>query len=376
MSPAPSGHHPKGDDTVTISRTSRMTPPTPRAVRVAALATSILLLLTACTTGGNAVSPASLTGGDPSGPVTTPAAAATYSTAPCPNPMYAAAPVLDLGPDFQCGYLTVPESRAQPNGQSIRIAVARVNAAAPNSKPDPLVYLTGGPGGSGLLSAVQRVRAGWNTDRDVIFLDQRGTWKSEPHLACPEIDAFLAEWPVLDTAAPATAVKSADASAACRQRLVTEGWTPSDYNTTENSADIADLRIAMGIDEWNLYGVSYGTNLALQVLRDHPAGIRSVVLDSVVAPQFTMDRFGHGRRTVSARCSPPARRRNPASKDIPIWRMTSRSWSTTSRLGLARFVPRTQRRRTASMSSSTDTSWQIWLSSPACDPVHSPRPLR
>ncbi|HEV7421094.1 MAG TPA: hypothetical protein VGO30_14780 [Mycobacterium sp.] len=37
----------------------------------------------------------------------------------------------------------------------------------------------------------------------------------------------------------------------------------------------------LGIREWNYYGVSYGSDLALQLLRDHPDGSRSVVADSV-----------------------------------------------------------------------------------------------
>ncbi|MDT2003786.1 alpha/beta hydrolase [Rhodococcus opacus] len=48
---------------------------------------------------------------------------------------------------------------------------------------------------------------------------------------------------------------------------------------------MADLRVALGLDEWNVYGVSYGSDLALTVLRDHPDGVRSVVLDSVVPTQ-------------------------------------------------------------------------------------------
>src|SRR5439155_25033413 len=59
----------------------------------------------------------------------------------------------------------------------------------------------------------------------------------------------------------------------------------SAYNSTENAADIADLRVALGIGEWNVYGISYGTSLALQLLHDHPEGIRSMVLDSVLPPQ-------------------------------------------------------------------------------------------
>ena len=76
---------------------------------------------------------------------------------------------------------------------------------------------------------------------------------------------------------PATAA----AIKACRDRLAATGVDLAAYNSTENAADIADLRVALGIDSWNVYGVSYGSKLALIVLRNHPQGIRSVVLDSV-----------------------------------------------------------------------------------------------
>lgn len=232
------------------------------------------------TTGSTASASAQSTGASGSAGAT-----ASYTPADCPNPIYPAVPALDLGPDFECGYLTVPQNRQEPDGTTIQLAVARIKATSPTPAPDPIVYLTGGPGGSALLGAVQRVEAGWNADREVIFFDQRGTWKSDPLLACPEVDAFMAEWVGLNTADPATAEKSGQAVRACRDRVVAEGWDPADYNTTENAADIADLRTALGIEEWNLYGVSYGTDLALQTLRDHPEGIRSVVLDSVVPPQ-------------------------------------------------------------------------------------------
>ena len=58
------------------------------------------------------------------------------------------------------------------------------------------------------------------------------------------------------------------------------------YDTAENAADIADLRVALGIDEWNVYGASYGSKLALVELRDHPEGIRSMVIDSVSPPNI------------------------------------------------------------------------------------------
>ena len=69
-----------------------------------------------------------------------------------PEPIYPGVPAIDLGPEFDCGYLTVPQNREQPKGKKIRIAVARIKATSANPAPDPIVYLAGGPGGSGLLS--------------------------------------------------------------------------------------------------------------------------------------------------------------------------------------------------------------------------------
>jgi pimeloyl-ACP methyl ester carboxylesterase len=74
------------------------------------------------------------------------------------------------------------------------------------------------------------------------------------------------------------------ATKACHDRLVGQGIDLSAYNTGENSADFADLRKVMGIAEWNVYGLSYGTDLALSLMRDHPEGIRSVIIDSVQPP--------------------------------------------------------------------------------------------
>jgi pimeloyl-ACP methyl ester carboxylesterase len=208
-------------------------------------------------------------------------AAASYAPAPCPNPIYGTG--YDLGPAYTCGYLTVPENRTRPHSRTIRLAVATRKATAPNPKPDPIVFLTGGPGGSGLGEGPSITKE-WHPDRDVIFLDQRGALKSDPFLSCPEIDTFMESTVSLSWSAPETAKQSAAAVRTCRDRLARAGADLAAYNTTESASDVADLRIAMGIDRWNIYGVSYGTDLALQVLRDHPEGIRSVVIDAVLPP--------------------------------------------------------------------------------------------
>ncbi|MFF5019833.1 alpha/beta fold hydrolase [Streptomyces sp. NPDC001165] len=218
----------------------------------------------------------------------TPAGRASYAPAACSQPILPGVP--PLGPKFSCGYLTVPENRAEPGGRTIRIAVARLKAAAARPEPDPVVWLTGGPGGSGLLDAyiVTRLKPAINADRDVIFVDQRGTGRSEPHLSCPEIDAANRQAVTRVSTDPENTREGIEATRACRARLAGMGYDLSAYNTTENAADIADLRTALGIREWNVYGVSYGSDLALQLLRDHPQGIRSVVLDSVVTPHLNL----------------------------------------------------------------------------------------
>jgi pimeloyl-ACP methyl ester carboxylesterase len=102
------------------------------------------------------------------------------------------------------------------------------------------------------------------------------------------MDDFTARAVELVFQAPSTAELDLAAVAACRKRLAPTGFDFVAYNSHENAADIADLRVKLGIDQWNVYDVSYGTDLAQQLLRDHAEGIRSVVLDSVVPPSVNI----------------------------------------------------------------------------------------
>jgi pimeloyl-ACP methyl ester carboxylesterase len=218
--------------------------------------------------------------------VVSPAAAAQaryeprFESAPCP-PIPFPLPALE---NARCGFLVVPENRSQPEGRKIRLAVAIVPAVAQQPAPDPLVHLTGGPGGIAILEAQALVDAGFNRDRDLILMDQRGTLFSEPALTCEVIDRFNRLQVALPLDARSTRRKHVAATRRCRRQLVARGIDIAAYNTTENAADFADLRRALGYDRWNVFGVSYGTDLALTILRDHPEGIRSVILDSTVPP--------------------------------------------------------------------------------------------
>ncbi|HEX3737865.1 MAG TPA: hypothetical protein VHV53_10010, partial [Solirubrobacterales bacterium] len=151
-----------------------------------------------------------------------------------------------------CGYLVVPEDRAHPDGRTIRNAVAILPARSKNPKPDPVVFMTGGPGAAAILDIPFLVDAGINRNRELIVMAQRGTLYDKPDLYCPELDHFYARQVSMVFDSPSTGAKQAAAARACHDRLVERGTEPAAYNTTENAADFADLRQALGIKEWNV----------------------------------------------------------------------------------------------------------------------------
>lgn len=250
--------------------------------RSVAVAVSLVLVgaLAACT-GTPATSPTTAGGAGTGGT----GAAASFAERPCWNPNYPGVPATNLGPEFRCGELTVPENRAKPSGKTIKVGVAIAKAVSSTPQKEPLLYLNGGPGGTSIVSANAWVKAGLNADRDVVFVDQRGTYHADPALVCPDLDTFLNGLPTLAFFDPTTKSGAEAAVKGCRDKYADAGWDLSAYNTRESAADLADLRVALGIPSWNVYGVSYGTYLALELVRDHPQGIRSVVLDSVVPAQ-------------------------------------------------------------------------------------------
>jgi pimeloyl-ACP methyl ester carboxylesterase len=204
-----------------------------------------------------------------------------FEPAPCPD-----LPEPVALPTARCGFLVVPENRSRPEGRTIRLAVAIVPAVSAQPAADPIVHLTGGPGGIAIFEGRLLVDAGFNRDRDLILMDQRGTFLSEPALTCEVIDRFNRREVALPLDARSTRRRHVAATRKCRRQLVARGIDIAAYNTTENAADFADLRRALGYDRWNMFGVSYGTYLALTIMRDHPEGLRSVILDSTVPPSI------------------------------------------------------------------------------------------
>lgn len=173
---------------------------------------------------------------------------------------------------IRCGYLEVQEDRTDEESAMIALAVAIIPSLSDNPQADPILYLSGGPGDSALADPDSWLESSLRDEREIILLDQRGTGFSEPNLNCVELERQEEDQ------------STAEAAEACQKRLEEDGINLAAYNSAASAADVHELRLALGYEEWNLLGISYGTRLALTVMRDFPTGIRSVVLDSVYPP--------------------------------------------------------------------------------------------
>src|SRR5882672_4192056 len=179
----------------------------------------------------------------------------------------------------RCSTLEVPEDPAAPDGAKVEIFVARIAAQSATPRPDPLLLIAGGPG-QGTVDMYLQLRGAFEPvrrERDLILVDQRGTGRSAGGFGCSVPDDLA-----LDTAGPE---RLQSFIAACLGELEHD---PRLYTTSVAVQDLERVRAALGIEQWNLYGVSYGTRVAQHYLRRFPERARAVVLDGVVPPELAL----------------------------------------------------------------------------------------
>jgi pimeloyl-ACP methyl ester carboxylesterase len=194
------------------------------------------------------------------------------------------------GYDLACGYLIVPEDRSQPSGKQVELPVVTLHTKNPNPKHDPVIYLAGG-GGFNMMPLLpfylQLFGDAILRDRDLVVYNQRGAPLSEPALPCPGYGQLLYDLARDSDLSPEEKMARKIAFLSdCHDDLIEKEINLEMYNSTTNAADANDLRIALGYEQANYYGTSYGTTLGLALLRDHPQGVRSIILDSVQPPQI------------------------------------------------------------------------------------------
>jgi pimeloyl-ACP methyl ester carboxylesterase len=186
--------------------------------------------------------------------------------------------VRDPQTDLTCYTVAVPEDHAKPDGDTMELFVVVVDNPE-GEEIGPVAYLAGGPGDAA-HNAVSSMR---RQPLDVVLVDQRGTGLSEPSLRCPEVDEIAPSLLSLGHTAETDGLVAA-ALADCGARLASEGVDVSLFDTDSNARDFEIVRTALGYDEWNLWGESYGSRLGLEILRLHPENVRAAVFSEVVDP--------------------------------------------------------------------------------------------
>ena len=183
-----------------------------------------------------------------------------------------------------CGSVRRPLDPLQPAGVMIDVHFAVLPSLARNRKPDPVFLLAGGPGQSAIELAGSAVRllSRLGNRRDLVLVDQRGTGKSAP-LACAEIVPTAPLFEVFDP------VRQMQRLADCRGSLQKLPYGDlRHYTTWVAMQDLDAVRQALGAEQINLVGASYGTRAALEYLRQFPTRVRRAVLDGVAPPDMVL----------------------------------------------------------------------------------------
>lgn len=188
-----------------------------------------------------------------------PASAATYSTC-----------YVFFFIEAECGRYAMPADRTGAVAGTTTVSVAKIRASE-GPRLGTLFLMSGGPGQASteMLAYMLALFPGANR-YDMYAIDQRGTGESEP-LNCMPIQ-YGAEVGGRDPA---------------RDRVLnlcatSLGPARAGYDTAEAVADMETVRADIGADQIALFGVSYGTKLAMAYAKTHPSRVKLMLLDSLV----------------------------------------------------------------------------------------------
>ncbi len=188
--------------------------------------------------------------------------------------------------DAERGTFAVPENRTSADSARIELAFVRFKSTS-KTPGNPIVYLAGGPGGSGTGAAMGSRFALFMALRevaDVIAYDQRGTGMSQRAMSCDEPVLVPLDAASREAVVKAYKEKSKNCVAFWRD------WQRADlagYNTNESADDLEELRKVLGAKKIDLWAISYGTHLALATIRRHPSSIGHAVLAGTEGPDHT-----------------------------------------------------------------------------------------
>ena len=205
----------------------------------------------------------------------------------------------------QCGYLVVPENRYKHNSKTVKLPFIVVKSNNPAKRKDPLLFTSGGPGGSSLGWVRGITRHNVIQNRDCIAFEQRGTRYAIPNLWGPELDDAIRE--AYRKNLPKDSMVLAGVQR-YKKALQAKGIDLSGYNTDETVEDIEDLLKTLQIDSVNLLGGSYSGGLMMAVLRRDSARVRSLLLDCPLPTFIPIDQdepanFNEALKALSLHCA-------------------------------------------------------------------------
>ena len=168
-------------------------------------------------------------------------------------------------PRLRCGTVAVPRDHDDPTAGHFNLAVVVAKSAEQPSLPDPVVYISGGPGGPLTIYTDYQASHPYAPGRDLILVDQRGTGRSEPRL-CPEITAQNARSRHRCSSRHDAKITSREVGRCiwpAGMRRPGAASTLNNFGTTVTAEDFNWVRQALGVTQWNVYGKSYGTTVAI-----------------------------------------------------------------------------------------------------------------
>ena len=185
-----------------------------------------------------------------------------------------------------CGSVSVPVDHAVPGGPRLDIAFTLLKAQSTYPAPDPLVHLHDGPGSAtgDTVESHAGLFAPWRRTRDILVLDHRAARLSGRSPTC--YAAFVAgpEGAGHGYGDAVSAAGLGRRARDCFAELKAEGLPLADFNTHQNARDTRAIVGTLGYKSYNIYAVSYGTTVALEIMRSVPEGLRAVILDGVLPP--------------------------------------------------------------------------------------------
>ncbi|NNF32938.1 MAG: alpha/beta fold hydrolase [Saprospiraceae bacterium] len=192
--------------------------------------------------------------------------------------------------EWRSGWLSAPENRSNPTSYAIEIPFILTKADSSIRVSDiPVLIMSGGPGNASLHMANGTIYSPWGKTRDLLVMDQRGTTRCKPSLACPEIDSMRIKGMKDGFGQNSLDSLKLVAVEKCYNRLTASGVDLNGYHTLESVEDIEALRKLLEIDQLILYGMSYSCNLMAAYAQKYPQHTKALILDSPLPHQANYD---------------------------------------------------------------------------------------